>query len=79
MGAQSSSSGSPSAGSTHDPSPDPERILTTEREGSSKAPPSAEPAETRIRAAHAGTVKALFCAEGDMVSEGSALVELEEV
>ena len=35
--------------------------------------------EHSIRAAHAGTVKALFCAEGDMVSEGSALVELEEV
>ncbi|MBF7730759.1 acetyl/propionyl/methylcrotonyl-CoA carboxylase subunit alpha [Pseudomonas sp. N040] len=34
--------------------------------------------EHSIRAAHAGTVKALFCAEGDMVSEGSALVELGE-
>jgi 3-methylcrotonyl-CoA carboxylase alpha subunit len=34
--------------------------------------------EHSIRAAHAGTVKALFCVEGDMVSEGSALVELEE-
>ena len=33
--------------------------------------------EHSIRAAHAGTVKALFCVEGDMVSEGSALVELE--
>ena len=34
--------------------------------------------EHSIRAAHAGTVKALLCAEGDMVSEGSVLVELEE-
>ena len=34
--------------------------------------------EHSIRAAHAGTVKALFCTEGDMVSEGSVLVELEE-
>ncbi|MBM7061954.1 acetyl/propionyl/methylcrotonyl-CoA carboxylase subunit alpha [Pseudomonas sp. UL073] len=34
--------------------------------------------EHSIRAPHAGTVKALYCAEGDMVSEGAALVELEE-
>ncbi|WP_312977230.1 acetyl/propionyl/methylcrotonyl-CoA carboxylase subunit alpha [Stutzerimonas nitrititolerans] len=34
--------------------------------------------EHSIRAAQAGTVKALFCAEGDMVSEGTVLVELEE-
>src|SRR5690606_27281129 len=34
--------------------------------------------EHSIRAPHAGTVKALYCAEGDMVGEGAALVELEE-
>ena len=34
--------------------------------------------EHSIRAQHAGTVKALYCGEGDMVSEGTALVELEE-
>ena len=34
--------------------------------------------EHSIRAPHAGMVKALYCAEGDLVSEGSALVELEE-
>jgi 3-methylcrotonyl-CoA carboxylase alpha subunit len=34
--------------------------------------------EHSIRAAHAGTVKALYCAEGEMVSEGAVLVELEE-
>ncbi len=34
--------------------------------------------EHSIRAPHAGIVKALYCAEGDLVSEGSALVELEE-
>ena len=34
--------------------------------------------EHSIRAPHAGTVKALYCQEGEMVSEGSALVELEE-
>ncbi|SIR87052.1 3-methylcrotonoyl-CoA carboxylase, alpha subunit [Aquipseudomonas alcaligenes] len=35
--------------------------------------------EHSIRAPHAGTVKALYCGEGDMVSEGAALVELEEI
>jgi 3-methylcrotonyl-CoA carboxylase alpha subunit len=34
--------------------------------------------EHSIRAPHAGTVKALFCQEGDMVSEGTVLVELAE-
>ena len=34
--------------------------------------------EHSIRAAHAGMVKALYCAEGEMVSEGAVLVELEE-
>ncbi|VXC77956.1 Biotin carboxylase / Biotin carboxyl carrier protein [Pseudomonas sp. 9AZ] len=34
--------------------------------------------EHSIRAAHAGTVKALYCVEGEMVSEGAVLVELEE-
>ncbi|MDD1015129.1 acetyl/propionyl/methylcrotonyl-CoA carboxylase subunit alpha [Pseudomonas rubra] len=34
--------------------------------------------EHSIRAPHAGTVKALFCQEGEMVSEGVVLVELEE-
>ena len=34
--------------------------------------------EHSIRAPHAGTVKALFCQEGDMVSEGTVLVELIE-
>jgi 3-methylcrotonyl-CoA carboxylase alpha subunit len=34
--------------------------------------------EHSIRAPHAGTVKALFCQEGDMVSEGTVLVELVE-
>jgi 3-methylcrotonyl-CoA carboxylase alpha subunit len=34
--------------------------------------------EHSIRAAHAGVVKALYCAEGEMVSEGAVLVELEE-
>ncbi|MBM3112156.1 acetyl/propionyl/methylcrotonyl-CoA carboxylase subunit alpha [Pseudomonas sp. P66] len=34
--------------------------------------------EHSIRAAQAGTVKALFCQEGDMVSDGAVLVELEE-
>ncbi|MGE1153360.1 acetyl/propionyl/methylcrotonyl-CoA carboxylase subunit alpha [Pseudomonas sp. ICMP 460] len=33
--------------------------------------------EHSIRAPHAGKVKALFCQEGEMVAEGSALVELE--
>ncbi|RON99036.1 3-methylcrotonyl-CoA carboxylase [Pseudomonas moraviensis] len=35
--------------------------------------------EHSIRAPQAGVVKALYCQEGDMVSEGSALVELEQV
>ena len=35
--------------------------------------------EHSIRAAHAGMVKALYCAEGEMVSEGAVLVELDEV
>ncbi|MVW75845.1 acetyl/propionyl/methylcrotonyl-CoA carboxylase subunit alpha [Pseudomonas xionganensis] len=34
--------------------------------------------EHSIRAPHAGTVKALYCSEGEMVSEGAVLVELEE-
>ncbi len=34
--------------------------------------------EHSIRAPHAGTVQALFCQEGDMVSEGTVLVELVE-
>lgn len=34
--------------------------------------------EHSIRAAHAGTVKALYCHEGEMVSEGAVLVELDE-
>ena len=34
--------------------------------------------EHSIRATHAGTVKALYCCEGEMVSEGTVLVELEE-
>lgn len=33
--------------------------------------------EHSIRAPHAGVVKALYCQEGEMVNEGSALVELE--
>ena len=32
--------------------------------------------EHSIRAPHAGVVKALYCQEGEMVGEGSALVEL---
>ncbi|MDM8350204.1 acetyl/propionyl/methylcrotonyl-CoA carboxylase subunit alpha [Pseudomonas sp. sp1636] len=35
--------------------------------------------EHSIRAPHAGTVKALYCGEGEMVAEGSVLVELDEV
>jgi 3-methylcrotonyl-CoA carboxylase alpha subunit len=35
--------------------------------------------EHSIRAPHAGVVKALYCQEGEMVGEGSALVELEAV
>src|SRR5699024_7064303 len=31
------------------------------------------------RAPHAGVIKARYCQEGEMVGEGSALVELEEV
>ena len=34
--------------------------------------------EHSIRAPHAGIVKALYCVEGEMVSEGAALVELDE-
>ncbi|WP_445938132.1 acetyl/propionyl/methylcrotonyl-CoA carboxylase subunit alpha [Pseudomonas sp.] len=34
--------------------------------------------EHSIRAPHAGTVKALYCKEGEMVSEGAVLVELDE-
>lgn len=34
--------------------------------------------EHSIRAPHAGTVKALYCCEGEMVSESTVLVELEE-
>ncbi|WPC07074.1 acetyl/propionyl/methylcrotonyl-CoA carboxylase subunit alpha [Pseudomonas benzenivorans] len=34
--------------------------------------------EHSIRAPHAGTVKALYCGEGEMVAEGSVLVELDE-
>ncbi len=34
--------------------------------------------EHSIRAPHTGTVKALYCREGEMVSEGAVLVELEE-
>ncbi len=34
--------------------------------------------EHSIRAPHAGVVKALYCAEGEMVGDGSVLVELEE-
>ena len=34
--------------------------------------------EHSIRAPHAGIVKALYCTEGELVSEGSALVELAE-
>jgi 3-methylcrotonyl-CoA carboxylase alpha subunit len=34
--------------------------------------------EHSIRAPHAGIVKALYCTEGELVSEGAALVELDE-
>jgi 3-methylcrotonyl-CoA carboxylase alpha subunit len=34
--------------------------------------------EHSIRAPHTGVIKALYCQEGEMVSEGSALVELEQ-
>ncbi len=34
--------------------------------------------EHSIRAAQAGVVKSLFCAEGDLVSEGAVLLELED-
>ena len=34
--------------------------------------------EHSIRAPHAGTVKALYCSEGEMVSEGAVLVELDD-
>ena len=33
--------------------------------------------EHSLRAPHAGIVKALFCEEGEMVSEGTALIEME--
>ncbi|KQB54160.1 3-methylcrotonyl-CoA carboxylase [Pseudomonas endophytica] len=33
--------------------------------------------EHSLRAPHAGVVKALFCGEGEMVSEGTALIEME--
>ncbi|AVK02793.1 TPA: acetyl/propionyl/methylcrotonyl-CoA carboxylase subunit alpha [Pseudomonas aeruginosa] len=35
--------------------------------------------EHSIRAPHAGTVKALYCGEGEMVGEGTVLVELEGI
>ncbi|MDH0624830.1 acetyl/propionyl/methylcrotonyl-CoA carboxylase subunit alpha, partial [Pseudomonas chengduensis] len=35
--------------------------------------------EHSIRAPRAGTVKALYCGEGEMVGEGAVLVELEEI
>ena len=31
-----------------------------------------------IRSAQAGVVKSLFCSEGEMVSEGAVLLEMEE-
>lgn len=34
--------------------------------------------EHSIRAPHAGTIAAIFCTEGDLVAEGTLLVELEE-
>ncbi|MEB0079547.1 acetyl/propionyl/methylcrotonyl-CoA carboxylase subunit alpha [Pseudomonas sp. CCI3.2] len=34
--------------------------------------------EHSVRAPHAGVVKAIYCVEGEMVSEGTALVELED-
>ncbi|MGV8916570.1 MAG: acetyl/propionyl/methylcrotonyl-CoA carboxylase subunit alpha [Pseudomonas sp.] len=34
--------------------------------------------EHSIRAPHAGVVKALYCAEGEMVAEGAVLVEIDE-
>jgi 3-methylcrotonyl-CoA carboxylase alpha subunit len=34
--------------------------------------------EHSIRAPHAGVIKALYCQEGEMVSEGTVLVELDE-
>ncbi len=34
--------------------------------------------EHSIRAAEAGTVKAVFCAEGELIAEGTLLVEMEE-
>ena len=33
--------------------------------------------EHSLRAPHAGVVKALFCEEGEMVSEGTVLVEMD--
>lgn len=35
--------------------------------------------EHSIRAPHAGTVTGIFCGDGDLVEEGTALVELEAV
>ncbi|MHA6493184.1 acetyl/propionyl/methylcrotonyl-CoA carboxylase subunit alpha [Pseudomonas borbori] len=35
--------------------------------------------EHSIRAPHAGTVKALYCSEGEMVSEGAVLVDLDDM
>ncbi|MNP17489.1 Acetyl-/propionyl-coenzyme A carboxylase alpha chain [compost metagenome] len=35
--------------------------------------------EHSIRAAHDGVVKSLYCSEGELVSEGTVLVELEEL
>ena len=34
--------------------------------------------EHSIRSAQAGVVKSLFCSEGEMVSEGAVLLEMEE-
>ncbi|KAA5586346.1 biotin/lipoyl-binding protein, partial [Pseudomonas aeruginosa] len=34
--------------------------------------------EHSIRAPHAGVVKALYCSEGELVEEGTPLVELDE-
>ncbi len=34
--------------------------------------------EHSIRSAQAGVVKSLFCNEGEMVSEGAVLLEMEE-
>jgi len=34
--------------------------------------------EHSIRTQQSGVVKSLFCAEGDMVNEGTVLLEMEE-